>query len=72
MLLFENEAGLPAPRSGPSRQTSDSARRAGQLRARQTESKGSKVPNYRVFRVSILGIAIMVLGRYLRVGYLDS
>ena len=33
--------------------------------------EGSKVPEYRVFRVSILGIVIMVLGRYLMVGYLD-
>ena len=32
---------------------------------------GSKVANYRVFRVSILGIVIMVLGRYLIVEYLD-
>ena len=32
---------------------------------------GSKVPNYRVRRDSILGIVIMVLGRYLIVGYLD-
>ena len=31
----------------------------------------SLVPNYRVFGVSILGIVIMVLGRYLIVGYLD-
>ena len=28
------------------------------------ETQGSKVPNYRVFRVSILGIVIMVLGGY--------
>ena len=33
--------------------------------------KRSKVPNYRVFGVSILGIVIMVLGRYVIVGYLD-
>ena len=32
---------------------------------------GSKVPNYRLFRVSILGIVMMVLGRYLIVEYLD-
>ena len=34
-------------------------------------STASKVPNYRVFRVSILGIVSMVLGRCLVVGYLD-
>ena len=33
--------------------------------------EGSKVPNYRVFRVSISGIVFMVLGRYFIVGYLD-
>ena len=33
--------------------------------------RGSKVRNYRVFRVSIFGIVIMVLGRYLIVGYRD-
>ena len=33
--------------------------------------KGSKVANYRVLGVSILGIVIMVLGRYLMVEYLD-
>ena len=33
---------------------------------------GSKVPSYGVFRVSILGIVVTVLGRYLIVGYLDS
>ena len=32
---------------------------------------GSHVPNYRVFRVSILGIVIAVLGRYHVFGYLD-
>ena len=32
--------------------------------------KGAKVSNYRVFGVSIFGIVIMVLGRYLIVGYL--
>ena len=32
---------------------------------------GSKVLNYKVLRVSVLGIVIMVLGRYLIVGYLD-
>ena len=32
---------------------------------------GSKVPKYRVFRVSILGIVSMVLGIYFIVGHLD-
>ena len=32
---------------------------------------GSKVLNYRVSKVSILGIVILVLGRYLIVVYLD-
>ena len=37
-----------------------------------TLPEGSKVPGYRVFRVSISGILILqVLGRYLMVGYLD-
>ena len=35
------------------------------------EPKGSKVPHHKIFRVSILGIAMMVLGRYIMVGYLD-
>ena len=30
------------------------------------------VPNYRVSRVSMLGIVIMILGGYLIVGYFDS
>ena len=33
--------------------------------------KGSKVPNFRILRVSISGIVVMVLSRYLIVGYLD-
>ena len=33
--------------------------------------KGSYVPNYRAFRISIVGTVIMVLGRYLIVAYLD-
>ena len=33
--------------------------------------EGPKVPNYRAFMVSILGIVTMVLGRYLALGYLD-
>ena len=37
-----------------------------EVRAQSRASpKGSKVPNHRVFRVSILGIVMMVLGRYL-------
>ena len=32
---------------------------------------GSKVPNHRVFRVSILGNVFLVLGRYPIVEYLD-
>ena len=31
----------------------------------------SKVPNYRVFLASIIGTVIMVLGRYLIIGYMD-
>ena len=31
----------------------------------------SKVPNYRVSRVSMLGIVVVVLGRYLIVEHLD-
>ena len=37
----------------------------------QTAAQGVQVPEYRVFRVSILGTVIMVLGRYLPFGYLD-
>ena len=36
-----------------------------------TKPKRVQVPKYRVFRVSVQGIVIMVLGRYLTVGYLD-
>ena len=39
--------------------------------ASYTLPEGSKVPNHRVFRVSILGIVMMVLGRYLMAEYLD-
>ena len=35
------------------------------------EPQGSKVSNYRVLRVSTLGIVAVVLGRYLLVGYFD-
>ena len=41
-------------------------------RCAQFNPEGSKVPNYRVCRVFLLGIVTMVLGRYLVVGYLDS
>ena len=33
--------------------------------------ESSDIPNYRVLRVSMLGIVNMVLGRYLLVRYLD-
>ena len=36
-----------------------------------TVPKGSKVPHHRVYRVSILGIVKVVLGRYLMAEYLD-
>ena len=39
------------------------------------KSNPSKVPNYRACRVSMLGVAVMVLGRYRRYligGYLDN
>ena len=39
---------------------------------RTVELSGSVVPKYGVSMVSILGIVIVVLGRYLVVGYLDN
>ena len=45
--------------------------RNGEYWAQSIVPLGSKVPNYRVFRGSILRIVIMVLGKYLIVGYLD-
>ena len=39
---------------------------------RCAKKKESKVPNYRVFRISTLGIVNMVLGMHLIVAYLDA